>query len=73
MFGYTGVWSVGNIGLERGTLWWSLFAAYCSYPLYYYYGGDYTFVAMIFLSATAFDSKSKKWRPREGRKKSFVR
>uniref|UniRef100_A0A1B6D4B2 TM2 domain-containing protein n=1 Tax=Clastoptera arizonana TaxID=38151 RepID=A0A1B6D4B2_9HEMI len=67
-----GVWSVGNIGREKGSIWWPLITAYSFYPLYYIYGGDFMFVSMIFLSALAFDSKSKKWKPRQDQKKRFI-
>ncbi|KAJ8877904.1 hypothetical protein PR048_022363 [Dryococelus australis] len=69
-----GVWVVGNIGREEGTIWWALAAAYATFPLYFYLE-DYstTYSLMAFASAYAFDSKSKQWRRKPSKPKSFLR
>ncbi|XP_034947609.1 dnaJ homolog subfamily C member 22 [Chelonus insularis] len=65
-----GVWVVGNIGREEGSLWVSLVTAYMIYPTLYYIGDDSTWLSlMVVLTTLAFDTFSKKWRlkPREKR------
>ncbi|CAH0715932.1 unnamed protein product, partial [Brenthis ino] len=58
-----GVWTVGNIGRERGGLRWAALAAYAAYPLrYYVYDESIWFTLMVLASALAFDSFSKEWR-----------
>ncbi|XP_063393174.1 dnaJ homolog subfamily C member 22 [Cydia fagiglandana] len=58
-----GVWTVGNIGRERGTLKWPLLAAYAAYPLrYYVYDETVWFTLMVLAACLAFDSFSKEWR-----------
>ncbi|CAH2104032.1 unnamed protein product [Euphydryas editha] len=58
-----GVWTVGNIGRERGNFKWPLIAAYAVYPLrYYIYDESVWFTLMVLASALAFDSFSKEWR-----------
>ncbi|XP_063238178.1 dnaJ homolog subfamily C member 22 [Bacillus rossius redtenbacheri] len=69
-----GVWVVGNIGREEGTIWWALGAAYATFPLYFYlddYSTAYSLIA--FASAYAFDAKSKRWRRRPSKPKSLLR
>lgn len=75
-----GVWTVGNIGHEEGSIWWPLIAAYLTSPLYFYfhiyipYLDDSTaFTLMVFCSAWAFDSKAKQWRRTPKKKKSLAR
>jgi len=73
-----GVWTVGNIGREEGSIWWPLLAAYATYPLYFYsvcsFMDDSTsFALMVFASAYAFDSKAKQWRRRPKPKRSILR
>lgn len=65
----TGVWCVGNIGHEEGSLLWPLLAAYATYPLYKNYPGEMTFTAMILAASYAFDWFSKKWRRQQNPKK----
>lgn len=64
-----GVWCVGNIGHEEGSLLWPLLAAYATYPLYKNYPGEMTFTAMILAASYAFDWFSKKWRRQQNPKK----
>lgn len=62
-FAAVGVWIVGNIGREKGTLWHCLIAAYLVYPLrYYVYDETFWFTGMIFVSALTFEQFSKQWR-----------
>lgn len=62
-FSALGVWIVGNIGREKGTLWHCLIAAYLVYPIrYYVYDETYWFTGMVFVSALTFDHFSKQWR-----------
>ncbi|XP_066991069.2 dnaJ homolog subfamily C member 22 [Anabrus simplex] len=68
-----GVWAVGNIGRETGSIWWPLGAAYAVYPLRSYIADDSNwFTTMTFLAALAFDNKSKRWR-RHVKKRSLCR
>lgn len=63
VFYYSGVWTVGNIGREQGTLKWPLLAAYAAYPVrYYIYDETVWFTLMVIASSLAFDSFSKEWR-----------
>nr|CAD7395740.1 unnamed protein product [Timema poppensis] len=67
-----GVWTVGNIGREQGTIWWPLAAAYATFPLYYYFEDDTTaYSLMTFVSSLAFDTWSKKWRRSPPKKNYF--
>lgn len=68
-----GVWSVGNIGHEEGTIVWPLLAAYGLYPFYKSYPGELSFTAMLIASAYAFDWFSKKWRRQEKPKKPLYK
>ncbi|XP_046395454.1 dnaJ homolog subfamily C member 22 [Ischnura elegans] len=70
-----GVWTVGNIGREMGTIWWALGAAYATFPLFQYLVVDESnwLTIMTFCSALAFDMKSKQWRRVPGKKKSLPR
>ncbi|GLH16351.1 DnaJ protein homolog 1 [Gryllus bimaculatus] len=69
-----GVWTVGNIGREMGTIWWALAAAYAVYPFRSIIDDDSNwFTGMTFLSALAFDNKSKQWRRTPVIKKSLFR
>lgn len=68
-----GVWSVGNIGHEQGTLLWPLVGAYCICPFYINSDGDTVFTVMVIFSAVAFEYKSKQWRRRVTSKKGFFR
>ena len=57
-----GVWTVGNIGREKGVLWHCLLAAFVAYPVrYFVYDETYTLVITALISALAFDNFSKEW------------
>lgn len=74
MFHCLGVWAVGNIGREMGTIWWALGAAYIMYPFRIWFADDSNWLtAMTFVSALAFDHKSKCWRRKPYERKSFLR
>ncbi|XP_055384921.1 dnaJ homolog subfamily C member 22 [Condylostylus longicornis] len=65
-----GVWTVGNIGREKGSFWQCLLAAYISYPIrYYIYDESWYMIIVLFFTALVFDSCSKQWRV-EPKKKS---
>jgi len=69
-----GVWTVGNIGREEGTIHWALYGAYAAFPLYWYLEDDSTwYTLMTFVSALAFDIKSKKWRRKPKKQKSLLK
>ncbi|XP_035433234.2 dnaJ homolog subfamily C member 22 isoform X2 [Spodoptera frugiperda] len=58
-----GVWTVGNIGNEEGSLKWPLLGAFAAYPIrYYVFDDSIWFTIMLLASACAFDSYSKRWR-----------
>lgn len=62
-FCHAGVWTVGNIGREQGSLKWPVLAAYAAYPIrYYVYDETVWFTLMVIASSLAFDSFSKQWR-----------
>lgn len=57
-----GIWTVGNIGREQGSLLPCLLAAYIVYPIrYFVYDESYWFTAVIVGSALVFDNYSKQW------------
>ncbi|XP_014261574.1 dnaJ homolog subfamily C member 22 [Cimex lectularius] len=68
-----GVWSVGNIGHEEGSIKWPLLAAYGFYPLYLYYNEDWSFTLMTMASTYAFEMKSKQWKRKIKPQKNFLR
>lgn len=70
----TGVWCVGNVGRERGTIWKCLFTAYAVYPLrFVIYEEAYWLTAMIVASTIVFDNYSKQWRLTPLKKRSKKR
>lgn len=69
-----GVWTVGNIGREEGAIHWALYGSYAAFPLYWFLEDDSTwYTLMTFVSALAFDTKSKKWRRRPKKQKSLLK
>ncbi|EAT38114.1 AAEL009967-PA [Aedes aegypti] len=57
-----GVWTVGNMGREKGVFWHCLVASYAFYPLRYFVLDEaYWFTTMAACSAFAFDYCSKEW------------
>ncbi|XP_004521022.1 dnaJ homolog subfamily C member 22 isoform X2 [Ceratitis capitata] len=57
-----GVWTVGNIGRERGVWWHCLIAAILIYPTrYLIYDETYSLLLTALVSALVFDSYSKQW------------
>ena len=57
-----GVWTVGNVGREKGVLWHCLIGSYvCYLSRYFVFDEAYWFTSMAFGSAMAFDLFSKKW------------
>ncbi|XP_078041548.1 TM2 and DnaJ domain-containing protein wurst isoform X2 [Augochlora pura] len=69
-----GVWMVGNIGRERGSIWIALGAACLFYPTLSYIGDDTMWLfLMTVASAWCFDTFSKEWRLKPRKKKGLVR
>ncbi|XP_046411522.1 dnaJ homolog subfamily C member 22 [Neodiprion fabricii] len=69
-----GVWVVGNVGREEGSIWVPLVAAYVCYPTLTYLGDDSTWMsAMVLTSALSFDTWSKRWRLKPKKKRGLVR
>jgi len=69
-----GVWTVGNIGREEGTIHWALCGAYAAFPLYWFLEDDSTwYTLMTFVSAIAFDIKSKKWQRKPKKQKPLLK
>ena len=71
---WSGVWTVGNIGREQGSIWIALCSAYLLYPTLYYIGDDSTWIFLMVVAASlSFDTFSKQWRLKPRRKRSFAR
>ncbi|CAB0041439.1 unnamed protein product [Trichogramma brassicae] len=69
-----GIWLVGNIGRERGSLWQCTFAAYIFYPFLDYIGNeDYWLGLMIVSSTLVFNFFAKDWRTTKKPKRSLAR
>ncbi|KAL2732294.1 dnaJ subfamily C member 22 [Vespula maculifrons] len=69
-----GVWTVGNIGREEGTIWAALVAAYLVYPILYYIGDDTLWVfLMVLASNLAFDTFSKRWNLKPKKKQRWIK
>ncbi|XP_015607451.1 dnaJ homolog subfamily C member 22 [Cephus cinctus] len=69
-----GVWVVGNIGREQGTIWVPLGLAYLCYPTLTYLGDDNTWMALMVLAASlGFDTFSKQWRLKPRKKRSTLK
>ncbi|XP_058462603.1 dnaJ homolog subfamily C member 22 [Malaya genurostris] len=57
-----GVWTVGNMGREKGVFWHCLIGAYVAYPIRYFVLDEaYWFTLMTVASAFAFHYFSKEW------------
>ncbi|XP_063987299.1 dnaJ homolog subfamily C member 22 [Diachasmimorpha longicaudata] len=70
----SGVWTVGNIGREQGSIKLPLIIAYLMYPLLYYIGDESTWLNIVaVVVALAFDSFSKEWRLKPAKKRSVTR
>ncbi|XP_035790248.1 dnaJ homolog subfamily C member 22-like isoform X2 [Anopheles albimanus] len=69
-----GVWTVGNMGREKGVFWHCLVAAYGSYlSRYFLLDEAYWFTAMAFCCAFAFDHFSKEWNLEVPKRKRMAR
>ncbi|XP_076764551.1 TM2 and DnaJ domain-containing protein wurst [Xylocopa sonorina] len=69
-----GVWTVGNIGREQGSIWITLFSAYLFYPTLSYIGDDSIWIfVMVVAASLSFDTFSKQWRLKLRKKKSIGR
>lgn len=60
----TGVWAVGNVGLQKGGMKAPLIAAYLTFPLKFYMDESSAFTVMVLAAAFAFDTYEKEWRPK---------
>ena len=64
---------MGNIGKEKGSIWWSLAAAYAVYPFSMYLEDETTwFSLMSVASSLAFDHLSKEWRRKPRKKRDMI-
>ncbi|XP_054013596.1 dnaJ homolog subfamily C member 22 [Hylaeus anthracinus] len=69
-----GVWTVGNIGREQGSIWVALGSAYLLYPTLPYIGDDTMWIfLMVVVSSLSFDTFSKQWRLKPRKRNSLVR
>lgn len=60
---FKGIWTVGNMGREKGCIGHCLMAAYIAYPIrYFVYDETYWMTIMLVISAIAFEMFSKEWR-----------
>ncbi|XP_066582189.1 dnaJ homolog subfamily C member 22 [Prorops nasuta] len=69
-----GVWVIGNIGREKGSIWIPLASAYIIYPTYYYINDVTTWVFVMTLAASlSFDTFSKQWRLKPKKKRGAIK
>ncbi|XP_049297624.1 dnaJ homolog subfamily C member 22 isoform X1 [Anopheles funestus] len=69
-----GVWTVGNMGREKGVFWHCLLVSYGSYLSRYFVMDEaYWFTTMAFCSALAFDHFSKEWNLEVPKRKRLAR
>uniref|UniRef100_A0A2M4BPM7 DnaJ homolog subfamily C member 22 n=1 Tax=Anopheles marajoara TaxID=58244 RepID=A0A2M4BPM7_9DIPT len=69
-----GVWTVGNMGREKGVFWHCLVASYGSYlSRYFLLDEAYWFTTMAFCCAFAFDHFSKEWNLEVPKRKRMAR
>ena len=57
----SGIWLVGNIGRERGSILWPLLGCYLTVPLFIW-GGVNTNAVTSFAGILMFNWKSKQWK-----------
>ena len=68
-----GVWTIGNIGREQGSIWFALCSAYLFYPTLSYIGDDTVWLSLMIVAASlSFDTFSKEWRLKPRRKRNLV-
>ncbi|XP_015122684.1 uncharacterized protein LOC107045069, partial [Diachasma alloeum] len=73
-FFFQGVWVVGNIGREQGSIWLPLLTAYIMYPLLYYIGDESTWLNIVaVVVALVFDTFCKEWKLKPRKKPSVAR
>ncbi|CAB3384691.1 Hypothetical predicted protein [Cloeon dipterum] len=66
-----GVWAVGNVGRERGAIWWPLGIAFATTPVLWFWDDGTWFTAMTFCSSFGFDTLAKQWRKTYPKKRSL--
>ncbi|XP_060535254.1 dnaJ homolog subfamily C member 22 [Cylas formicarius] len=65
-----GVWTVGNIGSERGAPWTTIAVSYVSYlTRWYYFDENIWLTIMTFSAALVFDGFSKQWKIKKPKRK----
>lgn len=70
---YSGVWTIGNIGREQGSIWIALCSAYLLYPTLTYIGDDNMWVFLMVVAASlSFDTFSKQWRLKPRKRKNII-
>ncbi|CAH2019977.1 unnamed protein product, partial [Acanthoscelides obtectus] len=68
-----GVWVVGNIGREQGSLWLTMATAYLTYLSRWYIYDDSIWMTIMTVSCgLVFDTFSKQWRRTPRKKRSFI-
>lgn len=68
-----GVWTIGNIGREQGSIWIALCSAYLLYPTLTYIGDDNMWVFLMVVAASlSFDTFSKQWRLKPRKRKNII-
>lgn len=69
-----GVWTVGNIGREQGSIGVALWSAYLFYPTQFYIGDDNLWLfLMVLVSSFCFDTFSKQWKLTSRKRKNPCR
>lgn len=64
---------MGNVGREKGAIWWPLGVAFATTPVMWIWDDTYWFTAMTFCSSFAFDGMAKEWRRTPPKQKPLSR
>lgn len=69
---FLGIWLVGNIGREQGSIWVALAISYLTYPTLYYFDDSSTCIGCVaFCASLGFDHFSKEWRLKKKERRSY--
>ncbi|KAL4717609.1 hypothetical protein ACJJTC_000758 [Scirpophaga incertulas] len=72
--GALGVWTVGNIGREKGGLKWPVLAAFVAYFCRSYFNDESVWMTvMVLAAALTFDTFCKEWRQKREKKQHVVK
>lgn len=69
----TGVWAVGNVGQQKGSMWTPLLAAYLTLPLKYFMDESTAYTIMVLAAAYTFDSFEKQWKQKSKSSRGCMR